>query len=71
VENREPFEQTVLLAGFPGVSLKDPRSDALALLQTAMSGLSSDLAVSVRDKRGLGVLCRGQPDDWSLSPAHL
>ena len=52
-EQRKPVEQTVLLAGFPGVSVKDPRMDALTLLQTAMSGLSSDLAVSVRDKRGL------------------
>ncbi len=49
----EPHQQAIVLAGFPGVSLFDPRKDALELLQTAMSGLSSDLAISVRDKRGL------------------
>jgi len=53
MEHKEPVAQTVLMAGFPSVSIKDPRSDALTLLQTAMSGLSSDLAVSIRDKRGL------------------
>lgn len=49
----EPHQQAIVLAGFPGVSLFDPRNDALELLQTAMSGLSSDLAISIRDKRGL------------------
>lgn len=49
----EPHQQAIVLAGFPGVSIFDPRKDALELLQTAMSGLSSDLSISVRDKRGL------------------
>jgi zinc protease len=52
-QRNEPKEQTVLLLGFPGVSVSDPRSDSLAILQHAMSGLSSDLAIEVRDKRGL------------------
>lgn len=52
-KRREPKEQSILLAGFPGVAIKDPRYDALTILQTAMSGLSSDLAIAVREKRGL------------------
>jgi zinc protease len=48
-----PQKQAIVLVGFPAVSIFDPRNDALNLLQTAMSGLSSDLAISVRDKRGL------------------
>ena len=50
---REPKEQTVLLAGFVGVTVKDPRVDALNVLQSALSGLSSDLLIDIRDKRGL------------------
>jgi zinc protease len=50
---REPRQQTVLMMGFPGVDLKNPRMDALSVLAEALSGLSSDLAVEVRDKRGL------------------
>ncbi|MBT3193620.1 MAG: insulinase family protein [Verrucomicrobia bacterium] len=53
IEQEEPRQQAIVLAGFPAVSLFDPRHDALNVLQTAMSGLSSDLAISVRDKRGL------------------
>jgi len=48
-----PFEQAILLMGYPGVDLKDPRNDALNILQKALSGLSSDLAIEVREKRGL------------------
>ncbi len=53
VKHREPRQQTVLLMGYPGVDLRDPRMDALALLSESLSGLSSDLAIEVRDKRGL------------------
>jgi zinc protease len=52
-KRRQPNEQAVLLVGFPGVSVKDPRSDALTILESAMSGLSSDLGIAVREKRGL------------------
>ena len=48
-----PFEQAILLMGYPGVDLKDSRNDALNILQKALSGLSSDLAIEVREKRGL------------------
>ena len=52
-KRRQPNEQAVLLVGFPGVSVRDPRSDALTILESAMSGLSSDLCIAVREKRGL------------------
>ncbi len=48
-----PKEQTILVQGFPGVTLQDPRVDALNLLQTILSGLSSDLLINIRDKEGL------------------
>ncbi len=49
----QPFQQAIVMAGFPGVSIHDPRVDALEVLQNAMSGLSSDLSMAVRDERGL------------------
>lgn len=48
-----PREQAIVMAGFPGVSIFDPQYDALNILQSAMSGLSSELALEVRDRRGL------------------
>jgi len=53
LEKVEPRQQAIVLAGFPSVSIFDPRNDALELLQTAMSGLASDLSISIRAKRGL------------------
>lgn len=53
LEQHEPREQCIVLFGFPGVSLSDPRYDALVLLESAMSGMSSRLFETVRDKRGL------------------
>jgi zinc protease len=35
------------------VDLKDPRFDALSVLQKSLSGLSSDLGIEIREKRGL------------------
>ncbi len=52
-KSREPRQQTILMVGYPGVDLKDPRMDALAVLGNALNGLSSDLGIEVRDKRGL------------------
>lgn len=52
-KRREPKEQTILLVGYPGVDLKDPRVDALLVMENALSGLSSDLGTMVREKRGL------------------
>jgi zinc protease len=52
-ERREPREQAIVLAGFPGISVKDPRVDAMTVLQYVMNGLSSDLGIAVREHRGL------------------
>ncbi len=52
-ELRAPREQTIVLAGFPGIRIRDSRSDALAVLQNAMSGLSSGLMFAIREERGL------------------
>jgi zinc protease len=52
-KRREPKEQTILLVGYPGVDLKDPRVDALTVIENALSGLSSDMGAAVREKRGL------------------
>jgi len=49
----EPKEQAILLIGFPGVDVLDSRVDALNILENALSGLSSDLMIEIRDKRGL------------------
>ena len=50
---REPRQQTIYLMAFPGVDLKDERLEALDILQNALSGLSSELGMEVREKRGL------------------
>lgn len=52
-EQREPKQQTIILLGTPSVDLRDPRCDALHILETAMSGLSGGLAHEIREKRGL------------------
>lgn len=53
IEKREPREQAILLMGYPGLGALDPRNDALSVLQKALSGLSSDLGIEIREKRGL------------------
>ncbi len=53
LEKRLPFKQTVLVRAWPGIPLGDDREDALSVLMDALSGLSSDLFIEVRDKRGL------------------
>ena len=53
VEKREPKEQAIVLFGYPGVDLHDPRKDALEVLQTALSGLSAQLSEQIREQRGL------------------
>lgn len=52
-EQREPREQAILLMGYPGLDAHDPRNDALSVLQRTLSGLSSDLGIEIREKRGL------------------
>ncbi|MCO5044932.1 MAG: insulinase family protein [Kiritimatiellae bacterium] len=49
----EPKEQAIVLLGYPGISISDPRVDALNILQKALSGLSSTLGIEIREKRGL------------------
>lgn len=53
VERTEPRQQAIVLAGYPGISLYDKRVDAVNVLQKALSGLSSDLGIEIREKRGL------------------
>lgn len=53
IEQALPFKQTVLVRAWPGIAAGDPREDAVSVLMDALSGLSSDLFIEVRDKRGL------------------
>ena len=48
-----PFKQTVVVRAWPGIASGDPREDAVSVLMDALSGLSSDLFLEIRDKRGL------------------
>lgn len=48
-----PFDQAILLVGYPGIDLRDERNEAMNVLQRALSGLSSELAIEIREKRGL------------------
>ncbi len=52
-EKRLPFKQTVLVRAWPGIAAGDPREDAVSVLMDTLNGLSSDLFIEVRDKRGL------------------
>jgi zinc protease len=53
IELTAPREQTVILAGCPGFAVTDKRLDALDMALNALNGLSSDLMISVRDRKGL------------------
>jgi zinc protease len=48
-----PRQQAIVLAGYPGVKIDDPRADALSILEQSMSGLASTLGESVRGERAL------------------
>ncbi len=50
---QEPREQAILLMAYPSFGARDARNDALSVLQKALSGLSSDLGIEIREKRGL------------------
>ena len=52
-EKRLPFKQTVVVRAWPGIQAGDSREDAVSVLIDSLSGLSSDLFIEVRDKRGL------------------
>lgn len=53
LEKGLPFKQTVIVRAWRGIAAGDPREDALSVLADTLSGLSSDLFIEVRDKRGL------------------
>jgi zinc protease len=53
VSAREPREQAIVLLGYPGIPLNDERMEALSLLARTLSGMSSDLGIEIREKRGL------------------
>ena len=53
VTQYEPRQQTIYIMAFPGLDLRDQDLPALEILQTALSGLSSQLGMEVREKRGL------------------
>ncbi len=53
VTKHMPREQAIVIAGFPGVAVTDPRADALAILEQSMSGLASTLGESVRGEHAL------------------
>lgn len=53
IELTAPREQAIVLAGFAGLSLADGRNDAADIIVEALNGLSSDLMIEVRDRRGL------------------
>jgi len=53
IEITVPREQAVVLFGFHGLAVTDKRMDECNILLAALNGLSSDLMINVRDKRGL------------------
>lgn len=69
-DSRQPREQAIVLVGWPGVGLKDPRWDAVQVLARALSGLSSDLGIEIREKRGL-VYYVGASAQPSLEGGHI
>jgi zinc protease len=66
----EPKEQAILLIGYPGINVKDPRRDALQVLETALSGMSSPLFEEIREKRGLAYFT-GASFRPGIDPGHL
>ncbi|MBN2302642.1 MAG: insulinase family protein [Lentisphaerae bacterium] len=67
---KEPREQSIVLIGAPGVDMKDRRVDALSVLQTTLSGLSSTLAMEIREKRGM-VYYIGAYQQADLQPGNF
>ena len=53
IELTAPREQTIILAGFPGLAVSDGRNDALDIILNTLNGLSSDLMINIRDRKGL------------------
>lgn len=53
VRDPRPTAQTVIMVAFPGVTLSDPRRDALSLMQHALNGQGGRLFQRLRDEAGL------------------
>ena len=53
IELTAPREQTIILTGFPGLAVSDGRNDALDIILNTLNGLSSDLMINIRDRKGL------------------
>lgn len=66
----QPREQAIVLFGFPGVALSDPRADALAVLQRTLSGLSSELMIVIREQKGLAYYA-GAMQRTGLEPGYF
>lgn len=49
----EQRAQAIVLVGFPGVSITDPRADSLTILENALSGLASTFSTTLREERGM------------------
>lgn len=62
-----PKAQAVLLVGYPGIDVLDPRREAVSIIQTALSGMSSQLFIELREKRGL-VYFTGASSFMGLDP---
>ncbi len=56
IERAEPRQQAIMLLGYPGVDVRDSRADALDILETALSGLSSSMSMAVRERLGLSYI---------------
>lgn len=52
-EQQLPRQQAVLLMGYPGTDVSDPRRAALEVLRKSLSGLSSELSMKTREEKGL------------------
>ncbi len=52
-DRRLDFEQAVTLLGYPGITHDHRQADAARILERLLSGLSSDLAIDIREERGL------------------
>ena len=52
-EQRDQRQQAIVMKGFPGVDIFDEDAIALEVLQSALSGMSSELFREIREKRGL------------------
>ena len=70
VTKRSDHEQAILLIGYPSVAMHDSRVDALEVIRESMSGLSSDLGIEVREKRGL-VYYIGALQRLGLDPGYF